>query len=61
MNKEKTEKQNMRIDKCSFSLFTNLSIRKSIFIFYRASGLYFGGLNNIAGLPLAGCFALATV
>jgi hypothetical protein len=29
--------------------------------YYRASGLYFGGLNKVGALPLAGSFDLATV
>jgi hypothetical protein len=29
--------------------------------YYRASGLYFGGLNKVGGLPLTESFALATV
>jgi hypothetical protein len=30
-------------------------------LYYRASGLYFGGLNKVGGLPLTESFALATV
>ncbi len=29
--------------------------------YYRASGLYFGGLNNVGALPLTESFPLATV
>ena len=36
-----------------------MSVR--IFIDYRASGLDFGGLNSVGGLPLVDSFAFATV